>query len=102
MFKAMILLKRREGKSRAEFADWWLGQHRLLAEQLPGLQRAVFNLNDDSAADGYDGVSELWFETQAAFEAAYASEIGQQVAADSMSNVSARERLLVSEHLIKG
>lgn len=102
MFKAMILLKRRDDKSRAEFAEWWLGQHRPLAEQLPGLQRAVFNLNMDDAGDGYDGVSELWFETQADFEAAYASEIGQRVAADSMNNVSARERLLVDEHLIKG
>ena len=102
MFKAMILLKRRADKSRAEFTDWWLGQHRSLAEQLPGLQRAVFNLNTGDAADDYDGVAELWFETQADFEAAYASEIGQRVAADSMSNVSARERLLVDEFSIKG
>ena len=101
MFKAMILLKRRENTTREAFADWWLGQHRPLAEQLPGLQRAVFNLNHTDDPEGYDGISELWFESQSAFEAAYTSEIGKEVAADSMRNVSARERLLVTEHIIK-
>ena len=101
MFKAMILLKRSEGDSKADFADWWLIQHKPLAEQLPGLQRAVFNLNTDDSAEAYDGVSELWFESQADFEAAYASDTGKAVAADSMQNVSARERLLVTEHVIK-
>jgi len=51
-----------------------------------------------SSEAGVDGVSELWFESQAAFEAAYASEIGQRVAADSMAHVARRERLLVAEH----
>ena len=32
MFKAMILLKRREGMSMEEFLKWWLGQHAELAK----------------------------------------------------------------------
>ena len=94
--KAIILLTRREGDTPEEFRRWWLEEHALLARQLPGLRRLVFNLADGDA--GYDGVSELWFDSQAAFDAAYASEIGKQVAADSLAHVGARVRLFVEEH----
>lgn len=96
MFKAIILLTRRADLSREAFADWWLNQHAPLARQLPGLRKLTFNLVASEA--GIDGVSELWFDSQAAFEAAYAGEIGKQVAADSMAQVARRERLFVAEH----
>ena len=103
MFKAMILLKRKDSVSADEFAEWWLHKHKPLAQQLPSVRRAVFNLvNSEGGTDAkYDGVSELWFDSQEDFEAAYASETGKAVAADSLANVGARERLLVSEHVIK-
>ncbi len=101
MFKAMILLKRSPTKTHAEFAQWWLDQHRPLAQQLPKVRRAIFNLADEETAGQYDGVSELWFDSREDFEAAYASEIGKKVAADSTDNVSARERLFVTENIIK-
>lgn len=103
MFKAMILLKRKDSVSAEDFADWWLQKHKPLAQQLPNLRRAVFNLvNTEAGTEAkYDGVSELWFDSQDDFEAAYASETGKAVAADSMSNVGARDRLLVTEHMIK-
>ena len=103
MFKAMILLKRKESASAEEFADWWLNKHKPLAQQLPGLRRGVFNLvsQEHSADAQYDGVSELWFDTRADFDAAYASETGKAVAEDSIANVGARERLLVTENVIK-
>ncbi len=100
MFKAMILLKRSEEMSFEAFTQWWLVEHAPLARQLPGLQKAVFNLVSGEGEGEYDGVSELWFETQSDFENAYASEVGQAVAADSMARVSKRERLLVNEHNI--
>lgn len=96
MFKAIILLSRAEGASRDEFRDWWLERHAPLARQLPGLRRLVFNVVESEDA-GYDGVSELWFDAREDFEAAYATEIGRAVAADSMANVSARVRLFVDE-----
>lgn len=102
MFKAMILLKRKPGTSRSDFAQWWLQQHRPLAETLPGLQRAVFNLVSEDSPDNCDGVAELWFESKADFEAAYATEIGKAVAADSLANVSDRTRLFVEETTVKG
>ena len=99
MFKAMILLKRKDGMSFESFQEWWLVSHAPLAAKLPALKKAIFNLADNGQGE-YDGVSELWFENQSAFEAAYATELGKSVAADSMANVSRRERILVSEHSI--
>lgn len=105
MIKAIILLTRRDDMTRAEFANWWLGEHAPLAVQLPGVRRIVFNLVDDGGDDAGDtnapdGISELWFDSEADLEAAYASDLGRRVAADSMAHVSGRVRMLVSEHAI--
>jgi len=99
-FKAVILLTRRDGASHGDFEQWWLGTHRPLAQQLPGLRRAVFNLVQNPGEGDPDGVTELWFDSREEFDAAYASEIGKQVVADSMANVSSRRRLFVDEHVI--
>ncbi len=99
VFKAMILLSRREDMTPDDFRRWWLDEHRPLALQLPGLRRMVVNIVEVDAADtGIDGISELWFDTQADFEAAYATEIGKTVAADSMGHNRKRSRLLIDEH----
>ena len=100
MFKAMILLKRRDDLSPQACVDWWLGEHAPLARALPGLRRAIFNLVDGDGGSMYDGVSELWFDSRAAFDAAYATEHGRGVAADSIARVSRRERLFVEEHVL--
>lgn len=97
-FKAIILLKRNETLSREAFVDWWLNEHAALAAQLPGLRKLCFNLTTNEEDPLYDGVSELWFDTRADFEAAYQSSIGQQVAQDSLSKMSKRDRLLVQEN----
>ncbi|MBU6201702.1 MAG: EthD family reductase [Acidobacteria bacterium] len=101
-FKAAILLFRREDATHEQFAQWWLGQHQPLARQLPGLRRAVFNVVQQPGEGDPDGIAELWFDSREAFDAAYASEIGAQVVADSMANVSARRRLFVDEHAVHG
>lgn len=101
-FKAIILLYRRADASHEQFVQWWLGQHQPLARQLPKLRKGVFNVVESPADGEPDGVSELWFDSQADFEAAYASEIGQQVVADSMANVSSRVRMFVAENVIVG
>jgi uncharacterized protein (TIGR02118 family) len=99
MFKAIILLARKPDATREEFRDWWLGEHAALAQQLPGLRGLRFNVVTTEDAD-VDGVSELWFDSREAFEAAYASETGMRVAADSLANVGRRERLFVDEQTI--
>ncbi len=100
MFKAIILLTRKDGVSRQEFEAWWLGPHAELARALPGLRGLRFNVVESDGVT-YDGVSELWFDSQEAFEAAYASDVGRRVAADSLANVSRRERLFVHEHVVR-
>ena len=101
MFKAMILLTRSEHQTKDAFIDWWTVQHAPLARQLPGLRRAVFNVvAEASEPDAPDGIAELWFDSQADFESAYATEIGKAVAQDSLDNVSGRVRFLIEEHEI--
>ena len=100
MFKAIILLQRRADMSREDFRHWWLGAHAKLALGLPGLRGLSFNLVEGDAGD-VDGVSELWFDSSSAFEAAYASDLGKAVAADSMAHVARRERLFVAEHALR-
>lgn len=99
MFKAMILLSRREDMTPEDFRRWWMEEHRPLAVQLPGLRRMVVNIVEGGRDEsGIDGVSELWFDTQADFEAAYATEIGKAVAGDSMAHNRRRVRLFIDEH----
>jgi len=99
MFKAMILLKRKEEYSQREFRNWWLGEHAQLAIQLPGLKKLCFNPAEDEAAL-YDGVAELWFETERDFTEAYQTEMGKAVAADSLAHVGRRDRLFVEENVL--
>jgi len=100
MIKAIILLKRRDDLDYRSFRDWLLGEHAPMATQLPGIKGYQVNMAQDG--DGlYDAASELWFEDEAALAAAYGSEHGKAVAADSMAHVSKRDRLIVSENPFK-
>lgn len=103
MFKAIITLSRRPDMTHEGFVEWWIGEHRPLAARLPRVRRVVFNVVDSAPAEaGIDGISELWFDSQADFEAAYATDIGKAVAADSLAHVSGRVRLFVTEHEVAG
>ncbi len=97
MIKAVILLKRKDGMSLQDFSDWLLKEHVPLAVKLEGLKRYQVNIARDDGGD-YDGVSELWFDSEDAMLAAYGSEHGKAVAADSMAHVKSRTRLVVDEH----
>jgi uncharacterized protein (TIGR02118 family) len=100
MFKAMILLFRRDDMTADEFRTWWLDEHAPLAALLPGAKRVHFNVVADGGDDVPDGVSELWFESRDEFDAAYATDLGRRVAADSMAHVRARTRMFVEERPI--
>lgn len=100
MFKVMILLTRRADMSLEDFRSWWVDEHAPMARQLPGVRRIVFNLVDPGAEVEFDGVTELWFDSEDAFVDAYATDIGKAVAADSIAHVSSRVRVPVREHEI--
>lgn len=99
MFKAMIMLTRGADMSSEEFARWWLTEHAPLARTLPGVREIRFNLVTDGN-DDVDGIAELWFDDQDAFEAAYATEVGKAVAQDSLDHVAGRVRMFVQENQI--
>lgn len=82
--------------TRDAFRDWLLGGHTALTRQLPHLRRLIVNLVENEDAP-YDAVSEVWFDSRRAFDAAYASEIGGAIAADSQAHLGARVRLYVDE-----
>jgi len=99
VFKAIILLTRRTDLTHDAFVDWWLHEHSPLAARLPNVRRLLFNAVETGFDEvGVDGVTELWFDSQADFEAAYASEIGLTTAADSLAHASRRVRLFVTEN----
>ncbi|MEM7292795.1 MAG: EthD family reductase [Pseudomonadota bacterium] len=100
MFKAIICLKRNDEWAIDDFRHWYLVDHQPLVHQLPGLQRANFNIVEGDGNADFDTVSELWFEDEQALLDAYATEAGQAVAQDSLSKVKLRVRLPVQEHPI--
>jgi len=97
MIKAVILLKRRDDMTLADFSNWMLTEHVPLALKLQGLKRYQVNIARDADGD-YDGVSELWFDSEDAMLAAYGTAHRKAVAADSMAHVKTRTRLVVNEH----
>jgi uncharacterized protein (TIGR02118 family) len=100
MQRVVIYLKRRAEFLQPVFFDWWLGQHRALAEQLPGLRRYIISLAADAQEGPFDGMAELWFDDLAAADAAFASPAGQTARADVDAHVARRERLNLTEHTI--
>jgi uncharacterized protein (TIGR02118 family) len=100
MQRVVIYLKRRADLLQPVFFDWWLGQHKALAEQLPGLRRYIISLAADTQEGPFDGMAELWFDDLAAADAAFASPVGQTARADADAHVARRERLNLTEHMI--
>lgn len=98
MLKAMYFLRRREGLERRAFFDWWLGPHRELAVGLPGLRRYTISLEADGQDGEFDGVAELWFDDQRAFDAAMAGEVGAAAHEDAHNFTSRIEGLHLVEH----
>jgi len=100
MQRVVIYLKRRTNLPQSLFFAWWLGQHRALAEQLPGLRQYIISLAADEQERPFDGMAELWFDDLTAADAAFTSPAGQVARADADAHVAQRERLHLTEHTI--
>ena len=84
MLKLTFCLRRKPGLSLAEFQDYWLNKHGPLVRRLqPALGMARYvqvHRRDDElglgmakvrgAPEPYDGVAELWWESEESFRAA--------------------------------
>jgi uncharacterized protein (TIGR02118 family) len=100
MQRVVIYLKRQTALLQPVFFDWWLGRHRTLVEQLPGLRQYIISPAAEAQDGPFDGMAELWFDDLAAADAAFASPAGQAARADADAHVARRERLNLTEHTI--
>jgi uncharacterized protein (TIGR02118 family) len=100
MQRVVIYLKRRTDLLQPCFFAWWLGQHKALVEQLPGLCRYTSSLAAEAQDGAFDGLAELWFDDLAAADAAFSSSAGQAARADADAHGVRRERLNLTEHTI--
>jgi uncharacterized protein (TIGR02118 family) len=100
MQRVVIYLNRCADLARPVFFDWWLGHHRALVTQLPGLRHYIISLAADEQEGPFDGMAEFWFDDLAAANAAFSSPAGQAARADADTHVSRRERLYLTEHTI--
>ena len=82
--KRLGILKKREDMTHEQFVQHWMGTHAELCKKLPGLRRYSVNLVDRERFPdfGYDGFSELWFDTEAELHASFKSPEGKTLLAD--------------------
>ncbi len=92
MLKLTFCLRRKPGLSLAEFQDYWLNKHGPLVRRLqPALGMARYvqvHRRDDElglgmakvrgAPEPYDGVAELWWESEDAFHASGRTAEGRE------------------------
>ncbi len=100
--KRIGLIRKKPGLTQEEFLAHWLGVHVELGKRLPGLRRYVVNVIDRERfpSFGYDGFSEIWFDSEEALEAAYRSPQGIALLADLANFVDQIEPLVADEHII--
>src|SRR3954462_1985813 len=99
MIKVMSLMKRKDGMSFANYKKGALEEHPKLARGVPGMKKyQVDVVVKDDPANTYDSVSEMWFESEEAMAAAFATDGGKAAGADAAAHVSNRVRVVTQEH----
>jgi uncharacterized protein (TIGR02118 family) len=101
-FKRIGLQRRRPDLTHEQFVAHWVNVHAELARRLPKLRRYSINVIDRERYPflPYDGFSELWFDSQADFEAAFNSPEGVTVQADLKNYVEGVDAVFLEEHRI--
>jgi hypothetical protein len=94
-----VVLTRREDRTREEFLNAWLGEHRQLVEALPGLVKAYFLPVTEPSERGPDGIGLLFFRDTTDLSAALASEEAKQLRAHTATFAQSEHavRLILSE-----
>lgn len=97
--KRIVYLVKRDDLTLEQFHEHWLGTHAELCKKLPGLRRYTTNLIDRGGFPeaGWDGFSELWFDTVEDYDAAFASKEGQVLLADAPNFAKSLYGVIVRE-----
>jgi uncharacterized protein (TIGR02118 family) len=99
--RTVAILGRREGMSFDEFCRYWREVHAPLAASLPGVVRYVQrHVEAPSEEFGVDGFALLDYESEAAMEAAWASEAGQRALADVPNFLGRHDVVVIQDHVI--
>jgi len=99
MLKLMSLLKRTDGMSKDDFRKWVTEDHLPFARALPGIRKYVVNVTIDDDDFAYDAVNEMWFDSEEARVAAFASEAGKAAGGDAAAHAGERVHLKTTEHV---
>jgi uncharacterized protein (TIGR02118 family) len=120
MIKFVFCAKRRPNMSRAEFQDYWINHHGPLFKKFADTYRAVryvqshtidSPLNDNirksrGTSEAYDGVGEIWWQSEEDFLAAISSPEGQKLREMFVEdearfvNLSASSAFFTVEHVL--
>ena len=104
MLKTVVFLRKSDQLSKAEFREWWLGDHASIVRRFPGLQKYSINIFADhlsnSAPSEWDGIAELWFLDRAALDKAYESDVAKEGMADTAAHLKDVVRMITEEFLI--
>lgn len=120
MIKLIFCVKRQSLMSRAEFQEYWLKHHGPLFQKFAETYRAVryvqshtidSPLNENlkksrGLSDEYDGIAEIWWQSEEDFIAAISSPEGQKLRAMFIEdeakfiNMSASSAFFTVEHVI--
>lgn len=107
MHKVIELLKRAPGASVEDFQQRWLSRHGPLRAAVPGLRCYI---QSHALPKGYrkgelvyDGIGEMWFDSEKAFETARRDEVWQTADRDlaSFTDASRTVVMQVDVHVIK-
>lgn len=83
MIQYVVMLYRRRELTQEDFEAAWLGEHRAIALDLPGIVEAEFLPRVQQGADdaGPHGIGRLTFENSEALAVALASEVAARLRA---------------------
>ena len=98
MIKVMSLMKRKDGMSFDAFKSWLMDEHVNFARNLPGLKKYTANALVKETSDApYDGITELYFDSEQAMADAFATDEGKAAGGDAASHCSNRFRMICEE-----
>jgi uncharacterized protein (TIGR02118 family) len=110
MIKTVGLLTRKDGWTHDQFMKHWVDVHAPLAHAVPGLRRYVQNhlrgtrtrADIPETALDIDGIAELWFDDQAALEAAARTPEMKALHADGAKFIGRIKSYVVEEMTVIG